>query len=221
MKVRMSVPIVTIGVATLIALTYQVAFRVRERRDASPSRDSEEIAELRSEVELLRKQNAAALLVAGYANRPLTAQGEGADRQKALEDQGNTAAPVPAPPTPPQVPPEQAAAAQLDDHFTTERLDPSWSEKATHEATVAINKALPPGSTIKRVECRATLCRVESFHESVSAFREFTDKTFLDHHRALWNAGITSMVREQTSSGVTAVSYIAKEGQEIPPLKEE
>lgn len=220
MKARMSVPVVTIGVAVLIAVAYQVASRARERPVSGASSDSDEIAELRSEIEALRKQNAAAVLVAGYANRR-AAPGEGVEAQKPVADEKPVAALAPAAPSPPRMPSDEVVAAQLDDHFAAERPDPSWSERATHDASAAVSKTLPPGSAIRRVECRATLCRVESFHESVSAFKKFNDETFLDHHRALWNAGITSMVREQTAAGVTAVSYIAKEGQEIPPPHEE
>ncbi len=111
---------------------------------------------------------------------------------------------------------EAEIGAQLDDKFAAEHVDPTWSQGATSAATRALAGALAKGTTLGKVECRTNLCKVESFHENADAFRQFAENAFMNHDRQLWNGGIATMIRAESTSGVTAVSYIAKEGQGVP-----
>jgi hypothetical protein len=113
---------------------------------------------------------------------------------------------------------EEKIALALDSRFGAEAVDPAWADGAVREATRAISADLPEGTTLKNVECRKSMCRVDTVHADASAFRSFVSDALLSHDRQLWNGGMTSSLRETTDSGVTAVTYIAKDGEAIPAI---
>lgn len=106
--------------------------------------------------------------------------------------------------------------SHLDDLVDGEDFDPDWSQRAGGSFTKALTAGLPEGSTVSNVECRSTLCRAETTHQSVDAFVAYNEAVFMSPERQVWNGGMFSTVVEETSSGVTAVSFIAKEGAALP-----
>jgi hypothetical protein len=105
---------------------------------------------------------------------------------------------------------EARAVAELEDDFHSERRDPKWSDQGTTEATRALSRDLPQGTKLGKVECRLTMCRVESSHTSVDAFRNFVRVSLLSHDRQLWNGGFSSYVVGQSPSGVSALTFIER-----------
>jgi hypothetical protein len=100
--------------------------------------------------------------------------------------------------------------AQLEDDFRSEHRDPKWSDQGTNEAVRALSRDLPQGTKLGKVECRLTMCRVESSHVSVDAFQAFVRSGLLSHDRQLWNGGFSSYVVDQSSSGVSALTFIER-----------
>lgn len=107
-------------------------------------------------------------------------------------------------------------ALRLDNSFDDESIDHVWSVAAMRDATKAILADLPDGSRLERVECKMNLCRVSTSHDDMSAYNLFIERAFVNSERHIWNGGISSLVREQRSQGLSAISYIAREGQGIP-----
>jgi hypothetical protein len=107
-------------------------------------------------------------------------------------------------------------AAQIDGKFTQETVDPAWSAGAEHQLRQVLESTPPPGTTLASVSCRRTLCRVESLHTSLEAFHQYVESSYLADDRPLWNGAFTALVTEQSETRVRAVSFIAKEGSEIP-----
>lgn len=105
----------------------------------------------------------------------------------------------------------EALVAQLESDFQSEAHDPKWSARGTSEATRALSHDLPGGTKLGKVECRFTMCRVESSHSSVEAFQAFVRSHLLSHGRQLWNGGFSSYVVAQSPSGVTALTFIERE----------
>jgi hypothetical protein len=211
------------GVVIGVAMTALVAVALfaYSRRDGDARREparvrDQELAELRQEIEILkRNNNTASELGRALRNGAL-------GRAAAIPSPSAEAAPqAPAEPSfegqekPPELT-EEEIAVQLDNHFETESRDPAWADQATHEATRAFTEDIPAGSRVTKVECRKSLCRVDTEHDDVDAFRAFADASLLSRGRKIWNGGFSSMVRSQSESGVTAVTYIAKEGQAVP-----
>jgi hypothetical protein len=208
-------------IAGLVSVLVVAAVFVYSKRDASaraegaPVRE-QELAELRAELESLKRNGAASelsrALRAGTAARatvpsPSAEAAPGERLEPAVEAESAEQAP--------QIT-EEEIAVQLDNHFDTEQRDPAWADQATQDATRAITEGLPSGSTVTKVECRKSLCRVDTQHDDVDAFRAFADASFLSRERKIWNGGFSTMVRAESESGVSAVSYIAKEGESVP-----
>lgn len=117
---------------------------------------------------------------------------------------------------PPRMPEGAEIAAQIDGKFAQEPVDPGWSSGAERQLRQALESKPSPGTTLASVSCRRSLCRVESLHTSLEAFHNYIDSSYMAEGRLPWNGAVTAMVIEQSETRVKAVSFIAKEGSEIP-----
>jgi hypothetical protein len=110
---------------------------------------------------------------------------------------------------------------QLDANFVQQTADPSWSRGAASNATRVLAAQMPPGSRlVKDVECRKSLCRAETSHQTLEQYQQFTRDAFLSRSSELRNLGVTSWVVKNDSSGLVAVSFIAKEGESVPNVED-
>lgn len=179
--------------------------------DAARDPARRELAALRADLEDLRARSLHATPVpAGtiLARPPPLAIAERAAAAAPADDRPPDA--VQRAPTPVEL------AAEIDGKFAAQDADPDWSLEAAHRVGDALSSSLPSGTTVGRIECRASLCRVESFHASREAFRSFVDATLLSRDRKIWNAAFTSIVLDASGPGVKAVSFIAREGHALP-----
>ena len=117
---------------------------------------------------------------------------------------------------PTHVPDVPELAAQIDGKFDQETVDPDWSSGAEYQLRQALESKPSPGTTLTSVRCHRSLCRVESLHPSLEAFQAYVQSSYLADDRPLWNGAFTSLVTEQSEARVKAVSFIAKEGSDIP-----
>jgi len=188
----------------------------------APSSKSDEAAirELRREVGELKEARATDLLVAAQ-----------------LANVGR--APVPAPSSPPDPVREPSEAAQspalsdaeqeqaaakaeagilsgLERAFASEGRDGRWSGTTANELSRSVREALPAGSNVSSVDCKSRICRLETTHENVEAFREFNTAAFARTGQTLWRGAVYSAVREQSGSSIVALTYLAKEGEVLP-----
>ncbi len=175
----------------------------------------QEMQQLRSEMRDLKRDQAASLLLA--------AQRDGKDTSTAppgrgpAPGEGQSAAAGSAGATQHSYT-EEEIADDLDSRFEAEPFDAAWSNSATREATRALSTDLPEGTTLTKLECRSSLCRVDTLHDSLDSFRTFASTSLLGRERRIWNGGVSTMVRESSDTEVKAVTYIAKEGQSVPTL---
>ncbi len=114
------------------------------------------------------------------------------------------------------MPDELEYETQLEQKFQAEAHDPRWSREANGEATRALTTDLPKGSRLGAVDCRSRLCRVETSHETLQAFQTFVQAALLNPDKKLWNGPFSAQVLTQSASGVTAVTFIARQGESIP-----
>jgi hypothetical protein len=107
-------------------------------------------------------------------------------------------------------------AALLNNGFDDERPDPGWSIQAARQVQSALSSTLPAGSTLGKIDCRTKLCRVETTHDSIDAFKAYVDAGYISREKKTWNSGFSALVTSRTASGVNAVTFIAREGQSVP-----
>lgn len=110
------------------------------------------------------------------------------------------------------------AQARFASFFESEPVDSSWSWKAMDSLTKGVQAVLPAGSTLRRLDCRGTLCRIETEHADLAAFRTFVQNAFLTTATRLGNSGFfSSLVGDSKADGpLTAVAYLAREGKQLP-----
>jgi len=185
------------------------------------SNASEEIEALRSELNEVKRNSAASLVLA-----------QAASRRSLIPVASAQVAPVASAPAPTakeqeqqQTEEGQAEAARrveleqaesLDRKFAAEPIDSEWASRASEDAKRALLSEVSGDTSVKRVDCRSTWCRIETFHNSLDSYRAFTQESLLGHQRQLWNADVTVTVRDESDSGVTAVTFITREGHHMP-----
>lgn len=202
--------------AGLAALTSAVVWRWRPG-DKAPAVDSRDDA--REEAALLRARIARLEVASMWQAAALSQQGKNEPPPAERQPPG-AGDPTPSPKPKQHMPDGHEYTAQLEDKFRTEAPDPNWSQKATGDATRALARNLTPGSRLGTVECRIDLCRVETTHDDLTAYQTFTHEVLGSAHEKLWNAGIsTQVINMQSRSNLTAITFIAKEGQEMPPAE--
>jgi hypothetical protein len=106
--------------------------------------------------------------------------------------------------------------------FVGDHLDSTWDARTAKEAVAKIRAALPDGSTFRSFECRAVMCRVETSHADVAAYRKFVKTAFMSSATRLWNGpGFSTRLSDEGSPGkpLVTVSYIAREGQALPAIE--
>lgn len=137
------------------------------------------------------------------------------------------AASSPAPAAPAAEPPKPAVSvAEARDSyeiaFGSDHPDPGWTAAELRRTNQKVQAALPEGSELKSLDCRASLCRIETSHADLSRYRTFVHSAFMDPATQVWNAA-TFSTRENDGAGsgepLLIVSYVAREGQDLPRVE--
>ncbi len=122
--------------------------------------------------------------------------------------------PAPAPADPPA---PLDLRARFDSAFLTQRPDPAWTGAAGRLVEARIGAALPPASTLRAVECRASLCRIETDHPDLQHYQQFFQRGFIDADTRAWNGAVTTVELAEAGDGTLhALSYLAREGTALP-----
>jgi hypothetical protein len=107
--------------------------------------------------------------------------------------------------------------ARLDSAFLAQQADPAWTASASRLVESRIGAALPPGSALRGVECRASLCKIESDHPDLPHYQRFFQRAFVDQDTRAWNGAVTTAELADAGDGtVHVISYLAREGAALP-----
>jgi len=138
--------------------------------------------------------------------------------------------PSPPPPDPHVAEPERDAGRtrhvepavireRLDDQFARERPDPAWAPDAQRTAEARIVGAISKTSEVRSIECRASMCRIETAHQDLDHYQQYVHRAFMDPETHLWNGGFfATLLGEPTESRVTTVAYLARDGEALPSM---
>jgi hypothetical protein len=130
------------------------------------------------------------------------------------------AEPAAAAPTPP--PPPAPEPAEVRDHidqlFYAEAVDAAWNQEATWKLEKAVPALLPPGSVMRRVECRSSMCRIESSHANIDQFGIFVRNAFMNNDTRISESGFFAGILSEPAPGqpVVTVAYMARKGHAMP-----
>lgn len=106
----------------------------------------------------------------------------------------------------------------FDGLFHREAMDSAWSAREADSLTAGVRAVLPAGSQLSRLECRATLCRIETTHADLEEFHSFTRAAFFARETRVNRAGLYSTLLSDPSvpGPVIGVAFLAREGTELP-----
>jgi hypothetical protein len=108
---------------------------------------------------------------------------------------------------------------RLDDYFARERPDPVWAPDAQRTAEARIVGAIPKTSEVRSIECRASMCRIETVHQDLDHYQQYVHRAFMDPETHLWNGGFfATLLGEPTEGRVTTVAYLARDGEALPSM---
>jgi hypothetical protein len=129
-------------------------------------------------------------------------------------------APKVAQPKPLETPIEQFALVHdtLEQTFGSQANDGGWAIEARRSVETKLAD-LPVASRLRSIECRSTLCRVETIHDRYADARDFTGR-FASLDQRPWAGGFyTGPISEDPQNGaVTFVTYLVREGMELPAI---
>jgi len=119
-------------------------------------------------------------------------------------------------------PKEELRAANVRDliasAFNKEKPDSKWSQGAEQRAESRLRNVMPQGATLQSVECRASMCRIQTAHENLDEYQEFVERAFMKVESQVWNGGSFSTPADDGAHHfpIAIVTYIAREGYELP-----
>lgn len=147
--------------------------------------------------------------------------GTGVAKHDASPEPAPGTAREPAPPKQGETLIEQFAPVHdaLEAAFALESHDGAWSMEAQRRAETSLSAMLSPRAAIKSIDCRSTLCRVETTHDGYPDARGFVNR-FVGPEPRPWNGAFyTGPVARDPGSGiVTFITYLAREGAAMPAI---
>ncbi|WP_437512649.1 hypothetical protein [Sorangium sp. So ce1099] len=208
-----------IGAVTIFVLEW----RRQKAQEAELARVRAEMGELSRDLEEARGGTASAESVRRLERRleaaarpdaaPRPASGEEAEASGQPDDEEGES-PTPAEPRPVDM---AAVSARIQDVFTQQGTDAQWTARASQTAREKLSSALPDRSSLRTVECRSSMCRIETEHDDMAQMQQFMQEAFMDPQKRPWNGGFFAMpVSDPDTGKVVVVSYLAREDEELP-----
>ena len=101
--------------------------------------------------------------------------------------------------------------------FAEDRADAASAPDATRKASSRVTAVLAPTSGLRSVDCRTSLCRIETTHADFESYRQFVQNAVLNPDTQVWNAGFFSSPPSTNERGeLVTTLYIAREGESLP-----
>jgi len=106
--------------------------------------------------------------------------------------------------------------ANLDTTFETEVADRQWVASASQKIYDIAQPNLGPNSEIRSVECRTSLCRIESVQEDSEHYADFVSRV---KHSGVSPEGFFTKTGETPDGKPILTMYLAREGYPLPHLE--
>jgi glycine/D-amino acid oxidase-like deaminating enzyme len=107
----------------------------------------------------------------------------------------------------------------LESAFVLESHDGAWSMEAQRKAEASLSAILPPRAAVKSIDCRSTLCRIETTHDGYPDAKMFVSRLAAPERRP-WNGAFYTgpIAREPGTGTVTFITYLGREGATMPAI---
>ncbi|HRC54642.1 MAG TPA: hypothetical protein PKU97_01910 [Kofleriaceae bacterium] len=151
------------------------------------------------------------------AQRSAQATEWGATLQPAQERAELPSLAEPAAGSPPPGPSPMDVRDRISERFFSESVDSAWTQQAVGKLERILPPLLPAGSVMRRVECRSSMCRVESAHQGIDEFGTFVRNAFASDSGISEGGFFAGVLAEpQPGQPVVTVAYVARRGHSLP-----
>jgi hypothetical protein len=174
------------------------------------------LGELRSQQQRLagEQQRLAGDLPLVARGRNGTQPGPGADPTPPVKEASDPGRDAPAKPA------HQITEEEMRDQMQTAFAHGAVGGLASKLRTLAqaeLPGRLPASSSIQAIECRGSLCRIQSSHRDQAAYGEFLERAFQAQGTRIWNgAYLAVVVGENADTSLSTVTYVAAEDTNMP-----
>jgi hypothetical protein len=110
---------------------------------------------------------------------------------------------------------DQDVQTGLSAGFQSEVVDTTWAPAAARTIQGDFSRALSANSSIESVECRQSLCRIQTVHSDVDTYRTFAYGALTSAANE-WSGARYMHLQETLPDGrVRSVAYAAREGADL------
>ncbi len=115
--------------------------------------------------------------------------------------------------------PRKSSTEIRDDNetrFYSEPSDPDWGKSTAAQLQDQLSSIAPAGSTIREVDCRSTLCRVEASHPNAQSYQDFVQSTYFGASFSWEGPMMITVLHKQDDGEIESVAYLARKGAPAP-----
>jgi hypothetical protein len=108
----------------------------------------------------------------------------------------------------------------MDGAFEAESAEADWANHARYATLNKLGAALPADARIESVECRSSMCRIRTVHNSATSANAFINDKLMQDDDMPWAGPVSvGVVAEAPNGGpVTLVTYLGREGHQLPTV---
>lgn len=218
-----------------VALISVVSWTLYDSPEPSPDPSGDEMASMQKKLQRLEREVSSSAAYMRHAQHAAL-QAQHHYEERAVKHVDDAPGDAPGEPTTPQEPAEDVEVAgatpqeaqpddpdpvvlseRLDSAFFDESSDPEWTPGAT-ETAEKLALAMRDNADVTNVECRASLCRLESTFSDLASFHESTVRAVTDPDTGWPGPYMAAVVSDPRHAGaVEAVTYLAREGVDLSP----
>lgn len=107
--------------------------------------------------------------------------------------------------------------ASVEGEFAGQPTDNAWAastRQALHDRLTS--RARSSSSSLRSIECRSSICRVEVVHQDAAASQQFGERAFTDADERAWNGPVVITPPQANPDGsLVMVMYLGREGTSL------
>jgi hypothetical protein len=111
----------------------------------------------------------------------------------------------------------QAHQTAVEAGFAAEKVDRAWAAEVQRDLRDHVAALLPPSSSLRDVDCRSSMCRMEMVLPDVAAERGFSKRAFVSSESRIWDGAVLVMPGQANPDGTLGVVwYLGRKGTRLP-----
>jgi hypothetical protein len=112
---------------------------------------------------------------------------------------------------------ELAHRTAVEAGFAAETVDREWAPGARRDLSDHVAALLPQASSVRDVDCRSSMCRLELVVADAAASERFMRQAFASPATSVWSGGgFAEPAQANPDGSLAVVLYLAREGAAFP-----